>query len=95
MKITIAFSCEDSSMLTSSIIDVEINYNYLLNAIISLVPIPCFHCVNIMLYIWKLIIEKNTMSDCGWSINGSHEWSKNSNLRSFSGWTVIENFLFV
>ena len=34
MKITIASSCEDSSMLTSSIIDVERNYNSSFNVIL-------------------------------------------------------------
>ena len=51
MKIKIAFSCEDSSMLTSSIIDVEMNYNSSLNQIIPLVPIPCFHFDTKMVYI--------------------------------------------
>ena len=49
-------------MLNSSIIDVERNYNYLLNVIISLGPIPCFNFVTIMLHIQKLIIAKTTMS---------------------------------
>ena len=56
MKITIAFSCEDSSMLTFSIIDVEINFISSLNVIISLGPITCFHFATILLYIRKLII---------------------------------------
>ena len=43
MKTTIAFSCEDSSMLISSIIEVEINYNSSFNVIILIGPIPCFH----------------------------------------------------
>ena len=51
MKITIAFSCEDSSMLISSIIDVERNYNSSLNVIMSIGPIPCFHFDTRMLYI--------------------------------------------
>ena len=58
MKIRVEFSCEDSSMLISSVIDVERNYNYLLNIITSLGPIPYFHFVTKMLYIWKVIIEK-------------------------------------
>ena len=50
MKITIASSCEDSSIATSSVIDVEIIYVSSLTEIISLGPIPCLHFVTIMLY---------------------------------------------
>ena len=50
MKITIAFSFEDSSVLISSIIEVEINNNSSLNLIMSIVTIPCFHFDNRMLY---------------------------------------------
>ena len=53
MKITIEFSWEESSILTSSIIDVERNFNSSLNLIILLGPIICFHFVTIMLYIKK------------------------------------------
>ena len=45
-------------MLTSSIIDFEGNSNYSLNVIILLEPIPCFHFINIILYILKTVIEK-------------------------------------
>ena len=83
MKITIASLCEDSSMLTSSIIDAEIIYNHSLNVILSLGPIKCFHLVTKILYIWKLIIAKTTMSEWGSSRNGSHKWSANSNLNAF------------
>ena len=72
LKITIASSCEVSSILPSVIIDVESIYNYPLNVIISLGPIPCFCLVTRMLYILKVIIEKNTTSDCGWSKNSIH-----------------------
>ena len=51
MKITIDFSCEDSSMSISSIIDVEKNSNYSLNVIISIGPISCLHFDTRMLYI--------------------------------------------
>ena len=51
MKITIEFSCEYSSMLTSSIIDVERNHNHSMNIILSLGTIPCIYFVTIMLYI--------------------------------------------
>ena len=67
MEITIAFSCKKSSMLTSYIIDVERNYNSSLNIIILLGPIPLFHFVTRMLYTIKVIIEKTTISNCGWS----------------------------
>ena len=43
MKIIIAFSCKDSSMLDSSIFEFEINTNYSLDEIISLENITCFH----------------------------------------------------
>ena len=74
-KIIITFLCQHSSMLTSSIIYVERNYNSSLNVIISLGPIPCFNFVTRMLYIRKLIIKKTKMYDCGWSINGCQKWS--------------------
>ena len=45
-------------MLTSSITDIERNSNSSLNESISLGPIPCFNFVTIILYTWKLIIEK-------------------------------------
>ena len=51
MKIKILFLCEHSSMLTSSIFDVEIDIKYLLNVIISLGHITCFHLVTRMSYI--------------------------------------------
>ena len=60
-------------MLTISIIDVERDYNYSLNIILSLGPIPCFHFVTRMLYIRKVIISKNKMYDCGWKINVSQK----------------------
>ena len=66
MKIKFTFSCEDSSMLTSSIIYAEINPNSSLNVILLLGPIPCFHFVTRFSYIWKLIIAKTTISDRGW-----------------------------
>ena len=94
MKITVALLCEDSSILISSIIDVEINSNFSLDVIISIVTIPCFHFDTIMWYIWKVIIEKNPMSDCGWSRNGSHKWSANFSLHAFFGWSVTVNSLF-
>ena len=58
MKVTIAFSCKDSSMLVSSIIEVEINSNSPLNVIMSIGTIPCFHFDTRMLYNWKVIIKK-------------------------------------
>ena len=73
MKITIAFLCKHSSMLTSSIIDGERNYNSSMKVIKSLGPIPCFHFVTRMLYIRKVIISKNKMYDCGWKINVSQK----------------------
>ena len=51
MKITIAYLCEDSLMLTSSIIDAERISNYSLNEIILLVPIPYLHFITRILYI--------------------------------------------
>ena len=51
MKITVAFLFQHSSMLTSSIIEVEINYNSSLNVIILLRYIPLFHFITRMLYI--------------------------------------------
>ena len=95
MKIIIVFLCENLSMLTNSIIYVERNYNSLLNVIISFGPIPFFLFFTRMLYIWKVVISKTTVSECGWSIIGSHKLSSNSNLNAFFGWTVTENFLLV
>ena len=92
MKTTIASSCEYSPMLNIYIINVERNSSYSLNVIISLGPITCFHFVNIMLYMWKVIITNTNISDWGWSINGSHKWSANSNLHAFFGWTATKNF---
>ena len=92
MKNKICSSCEDSSILTSFTTDVEINCNYSLNAIISLEPIPCFHFVTIMLYMWRVIIGNTTMSDWGWWRNYIHKWSVNSVLHSFLGLTVTNNF---
>ena len=80
-------------MLTSSIIDFERNYNSTLYVIISLGTIPGFYFVTIILYMWKVIIANNTMSDWGGSINGSHKWSANYDLHDFFGWTVTNNFL--
>ena len=51
MKITINSLCEDLSMLTSSITDVQRISNYYLNEIISLGHIPCLHLVTKILYI--------------------------------------------
>ena len=85
MKIIVESFCKDSSMLTSSISDVEINYNSSLNVIVPLGSIPCFHLFTIMLYIWKVVIEKATISDYGWSRNGCHKWSANPNLHVFFG----------
>ena len=73
MKIKVALSCGDSSMLTSSIIDIERKSNYSLNVIISLRPITCFYFVTIMLYILKVMIAKTIMSECSWSRNGIHK----------------------
>ena len=70
---TIDSSCEDSSMLTISIIEFGRNYNSSLNVIIPLGPIPYLHFVTRMLYIGKLITVKTTMKDCGSSINGIHK----------------------
>ena len=92
MNIIVAFSWEDSSILTSYIIDVEIISNYSLNVIISSGPIPCFRVVSIMLYIWRVIISINTISDFGWSRNGSHKLFANKNLHAFFGWTVTDIF---
>ena len=63
MKIKITSSCEDSSILTISIIDVEISSNFSLNLIISLGPTPHFHFVTRMLYTRKVIIANNRISD--------------------------------
>ena len=95
MKIIITFLCKHSSMLTSYIIDVERNYESLLNVIISLGPIPCFHFLTRTLYIWKVIMKKNTISDCGWSRNSSYKWYANSNLHLFFCWNVTKNILLV
>ena len=43
MKISVASSCEDPSILTGSIIYVETNSNSPLNVIISSGNIPCFY----------------------------------------------------
>ena len=83
MTFTISFSCKDSSILTSSIIDVERGFNSSLNEIISLVPITHFHFITRMLSMSKVIIEKTIMLYCGWSINGGHILSANSNLQAF------------
>ena len=53
-------------MLTSYIIDVEMNYNSSLNIIISLGPIPCFRFVNINVIYLESNYFKTTMSDFGW-----------------------------
>ena len=63
MKNAIASSCENSLMLTSCIIDLDLGSDYSLNEFLSLGPIPCFHFCTIMLYIRKVIMAKNTMSD--------------------------------
>ena len=94
-KITIASSCEDSSILKFSIIDTERNSYSELNVSISLGPIPCFHFVTTMLYTWEVIITNTTMSDWGWPRNGSHKWSANSNLHAFFGWTVTNKILAI
>ena len=94
MKITTASSCEESWILTSSIIDIETNSNYSLNVIISIGPITCSHFYIILLYMLKAVITNTTISDWSWSRNGSHKWSTNSYLHAFSGWTVTEN-LFI
>ena len=73
MEITIAFSCEESSMLITSKIEDEINYNSSLNVIVSIGPIPCFHFDNKMLNTRKVITAKTTMSDCGSSRNSIHK----------------------
>ena len=95
MKIKFSFLCKHSSIWTSYIFDVKINYNSSLNVIILLWIIPCSNFIIRMLNIWKLIIEKTTMSYCGWSRNGSYKWSENYNLHAFFGWTVTDNFLFI
>ena len=77
-------------MLTSSIIDVIIFSNSSLNEIISLGPIPCFRLVNRILYIWKVIIAKTSMSEWSLSRNGSHKLSKNYNLHAFFRLTVTK-----
>ena len=64
MNITIVYSCEDSSMLVSSIIEDEIFCNSSLNIILSSGPIPHFHFVTRILYTKKIIIAKTTMSGC-------------------------------
>ena len=53
MKNKIASSCEYSSMLTSYIIDTEINSSSSLNVIISLGPIPC------LLFLLECYISEN------------------------------------
>ena len=73
MEIIVAYSCEDSSMLTSYIIDVEIIFHFSLNKIISLGPISCFRFVNINLYILKVSIAKTKISNCGLSRIGIHQ----------------------
>ena len=50
IKITIVSSCEDSSMLASSIIEVEISCNHLLNNILSSGYITFFHFVTSIIY---------------------------------------------
>ena len=49
MKITKASLCENSSMINSYVIEVEINPNYLLPLIISLAPISRLNFVTRML----------------------------------------------
>ena len=83
MKITIDSSCEDSWIWTSSIIDAELSSNYSLNDSISLRPITCLHFCTKMLYIWKVIITENKMSDCILSRDGIHKRSTDSNLHAF------------
>ena len=63
MKINIASSSEDSSILISYIIDIERYSNFSLNFFASLVHIPCFRFVIRMLYMLKGVIAKSTMSD--------------------------------
>ena len=72
-------------MLITSVIEVEINYNSSFNVIMYIGPITCFNFDTRVLYISKLINTKTTMSDCGWSRNGSYKSSKNSNLHEFFG----------
>ena len=64
-------------MLTSSIIDVERNYNNSLNPIVSLGLISCFHFVIRIIYMWEVIIAITTMSGWGLSINSNHKWYEN------------------
>ena len=45
--------------------------------------IPCLRFITRILYIWKVIIGKTTMWDCGWSINVCHKLSVNSNYMLF------------
>ena len=77
-------------MLTTSIIDVERNYNSSFNVIMASGHIPCFNFVTRMLYIWKIKYYKNYNVK-----NGSYKWSTKCNLRAFFGWNVTENFLSV
>ena len=93
MRIAIASSCLDSSMLTSSIIGVEINYNCSLNLVISLEHILCFQFL-LEYYIFEKVIIANTIiSDWGWSIKVSHKCSANYNLDAFFSWAITKNFL--
>ena len=63
MNISIASSCEYSSILTSSVIYFEIISNSPSNEVMSLGPILCLHFVTRIVFILKVIIAKTTMSE--------------------------------
>ena len=93
-KIIILYSCEDSSMLVSSIIEVEMVFSFnLMQWFIRTYSMFLFYYK--ILYIWKMIIAKTKTSDSGWSINGIHKWSEILNLNAFFGWTTKINLLLV
>ena len=95
MIFSIASSCEDSSILTSSIIDVERISSSSMNVTISFGHIPCFYFVIRILYIWRVIISKTKMSNWSWSRNVSHKWYANSNIHGSFDWTGTKSSLLV
>ena len=58
MNIKIKCTCEHSSMLISSKIEVERSSSFSLNGMMSIGLITCLHFDTIMLYIWKHYLQK-------------------------------------
>ena len=93
-NITIASSCEVSSIFFSYTIVVDKVSKVSLKVIIQFVDIPCSHFVTMFLYTSNKLWQINTTCDCGWWINGNHKWSENSILHYLQGLTVTKIFYY-